>query len=63
MKEYICVREISGGIYIHDEFTPVRELVRCKDCVLRFTNECALQNQAFPVNKGNDWFCADGRRQ
>ena len=39
------------------------EIVRCKYCVLRFTEECALHDQAFPINKGDDWFCADGKRK
>lgn len=38
-------------------------VVRCKDCILRFTNKCVLHDQAFPVNKGDDWFCADGERR
>lgn len=38
------------------------EVVRCKDCVLRFTEKCTLHDQAFPINKGNDWFCADGKK-
>ena len=36
------------------------EVVRCKDCTLRYTNKCVLHDQAFPVNKPDDWFCADG---
>lgn len=36
------------------------EVVRCKDCAFRYTNKCVLHDQAFPVNKPNDWFCADG---
>ena len=39
------------------------KIVRCKDCILRFTNKCVLHDQAFPVNKGDDWFCADGERK
>lgn len=41
----------------------VVEIVRCTDCALRFTDKCVLHDQAFPVNKGNKWFCADGVRQ
>lgn len=37
-------------------------LIRCADCKLRFTNKCVLHDQPFPINKGNDWFCADGER-
>ena len=39
------------------------EVVRCKYCVLRFTEKCVLQDQAFPINKGANWFCADGKRK
>ena len=39
-----------------------KEFVQCKDCILRHTDKCVLFDQAFPVNKGNDWFCADGVR-
>lgn len=39
------------------------EVVRFKDCALRFTDKCVLHDQAFPVNKGNNWFCADGGRK
>jgi len=39
------------------------EVIRCKDCVLRFTEECVLHDQTFPINKGNKWFCADGKRK
>ena len=38
-------------------------VVRCKNCILRFTEKCILHDQAFPINKGNDWFCADGERR
>jgi len=38
------------------------EVVRCKDCILRFTEKCILHDKAFPINKGNKWFCADGER-
>ena len=38
-------------------------VVRCKDCALRFTDKCVLHDQAFPVNKDNNWFCADGERK
>lgn len=40
--------------------TNMVKVVRCKDCLLRYTNKCVLHDQAFPVNKGNNWFCADG---
>ena len=43
--------------------TSMVEIVRCKYCVLRFTEKCALHDQAFPINKGDDWFCADGKRR
>ena len=41
----------------------VFKVIRCKDCALRFTILCVLYDQAFPVDKGNYWFCADGRRK
>ena len=39
------------------------EVVRCKYCMLRFTEKCVLHDQAFPINKGDDWFCPDGKRK
>lgn len=47
----------------HPDVRGYPELIRCIDCKLRFTNKCVLHDQAFPINKGNNWFCADGERR
>ena len=44
----------------HPDVRWYKELIRCEDCTLRYTNKCVLYDQAFPVNKPDDWFCADG---
>lgn len=46
-----------------NEKIDMEEVVRCKDCVLRYTDKCVLHDQAFPVNKPNKWYCADGKRK
>lgn len=46
-----------------NEKIDMEEVVRCKDCVLRYTDKCVLHDQAFPINKGSNWFCADGERR
>lgn len=62
MKEYIVQAYSQETIDSFDAHN-APEIVRCNNCVLRFTNKCVLHDQAFPVNKGNDWFCADGERR
>ena len=44
---------------VHDQDA----IVRCKYCALRFTKKCPLHDQAFPINKGDNWFCADGAQK
>ena len=57
MREFIVDEDF------HPDVSGYPELIRCVDCTLRYTNECVLHDQAFPVNKGDDWFCADGERK
>jgi len=35
------------------------ELIRCKDCQYRHTNNC-IAEEAGLVNVPDDWYCADG---
>jgi len=38
------------------------EIVRCKDCLYRHTNNC-FAKEAGLANVSDDWFCADGDRK
>lgn len=62
-KDFIVRRSITmidGKPHVETYWE--KELVRCEDCALRFTDKCVLHDQAFPVYKGNNWFCADGEK-
>lgn len=48
---------------LKEKETNMVEVVRCNNCLLRYTNKCVLHDQAFPINKGDNWFCADGKRR
>lgn len=51
---------IAGEMFKNGQ---ISEVVRCRDCLLRYTNKCVLHDQAFPINKGSNWFCADGKHK
>ena len=68
MKDYVCREELTGGIYMHSEYKPVRELVRCKDCIHRIKvlngdMYCDVIAIGYEKKVTDDWFCADGERE
>ena len=59
-KEILCREEMSGGIYTHAEYVPLREVTRCKDCVKRYNHMyCPCNTDRSETD--DYWFCADGR--
>lgn len=62
MTEFIitCQSELQkDGSYNIERY---RELVRCKDCKHYHKGfNCDLLQK--PIMKGDDWFCADGRKR
>ena len=60
MEEVICKKEMSGGIFLHYEYEPVQDLVRCKDCKWQDEKHACEQNNIWAPN---DFFCAYGERR
>ena len=54
MTELIVRMENNG------QLTPVRQLVRCKDCKKHGSEDCTLWTDAVEFETADDWFCADG---
>ena len=62
-REFICKEEMTGGIFVHKEYKPVCELVRCKDCKHwdEKKNECHNVHSYMQYRPCfENWFCADG---
>ena len=55
MTEIIVRMENNG------QLTPVRQLIRCKDCKKHGSEDCILWTDAVECETVDDWFCADGK--
>ena len=66
IKEYIVsiTNDVdhNGFEQFENDYSPVQELVRCRDCKHRGTGDCSSLN-AVNLDKYDDWFCADGERR
>ena len=67
MTEYICKKEISGGIGLRMEYVPIQELVHCKDCKHfgRYYGDSkkGVCEKLNIIGRLEEWFCADGKRK
>ena len=59
MSKEVIIR-LPDGMTIDDGNEGPRELIRCKDCELRFTAACSAPSQAMWDER---FFCRDGRRK
>ena len=59
MGKEVIIR-LPDGMTIDDGNEGPRELIRCKDCELRFTDACSAPSQAMWDER---FFCRDGRRK
>lgn len=60
MKEYIVRYENEHFMLSRPD--KMQELVRCKDCVKRYTRICGYFYEDGRI-MNDDWFCANGKRK
>lgn len=61
MKEVICKVELGGGICVREFYSPVQDLIRCKDCKWYDARISMCDNCGLP--REQTFFCADGKRR